>query len=94
MFDGFIAHETLASVAWTLFTSLPWFLLATTLFWITYTRYLHSLARVPGPFIASITRLWYVRNVQEGSFDTINRQLHETYGTVTTIFEIRMGSDY
>ena len=59
---------------------LPWLLTVGILGWLAYTRLFHPLARVPGPFLASLTRLWYVRKVQHGSFDKLNRELHATYG--------------
>ena len=48
--------------------------------WIVYARLLHPAAKVPGPFLASITRLWYVLKVRDGAFDHVNRDLHQKYG--------------
>ena len=59
----------------------PAFLLHAVILWLVYTRRFHPLADIPGPYVASITRLWYVRQVQHGKFDEVNRNLHAKYGT-------------
>ena len=59
---------------------LPWLLLVVAVAWIAYVRLLHPLSGVPGPYLASITKLWYVRKVYEGNFDKLNRELHDIYG--------------
>lgn len=48
--------------------------------WIVYNVFFHPLAKIPGPFLASITKLWYVVQVRRGSFDKVNRALHDRYG--------------
>ncbi|RAR15793.1 pisatin demethylase [Stemphylium lycopersici] len=48
--------------------------------WIIYARYLHPLAKYPGPFVASITRFWYIVDVARGSSEKTQRHLHELYG--------------
>lgn len=57
-------------------------LAAITLVYVFYQRYLHPLARYPGPFLASITDLW-----QAYQFFTLKQpyyltELHEKYGLV------------
>lgn len=56
-----------------------------TLLWIGYSLTLHPLAKVPGPFWASVTRLWYVYHVYKGDMDKVQRALHEEYGPVIRI---------
>ena len=53
--------------------------------WIVYTRTLHPLASVPGPFWASITRLWYMYRIYVGDMHHVQRALHEKYGPVVRI---------
>jgi hypothetical protein len=50
------------------------------LVWIVYARRFHSLAKFPGPFLASITRLWLVIDVARGRSEETQRRLHRIYG--------------
>lgn len=63
-------------------------LVAITLLYVVYQRYLHPLAKYPGPFLASVTDLW-----QAHQFFTLQQpynltKLHEKYGPV-----VRYGPD-
>ncbi|KAI0128207.1 cytochrome P450 [Hypoxylon sp. NC0597] len=40
------------------------------------------LRSVPGPFLARFTDLWYLWKVKQGSFEKVNKELHEKYGPV------------
>lgn len=52
-------------------------LIVTTAAW----RYFFSpLKHVPGPFWASITRLWYLKAIIDGNQNEQLQQLHEKYG--------------
>lgn len=53
--------------------------------WVIYTSLFHSLAGIPGPLPARLTRLWYVREVHKGSFDHVARALHARYGYIVRI---------
>ncbi len=59
--------------------------------WVTgtviYRRYLHPLAKIPGPFLASITRLYsFYFNVNKGGVFYLEVQkLHEIYGTFSPV---------
>ncbi|KAH9882373.1 hypothetical protein J1614_000609 [Plenodomus biglobosus] len=53
--------------------------------WIIYTRTLHPLASVPGPFWASISRMWYMYRIYIGDMDQVQRRLHERYGPIVRI---------
>ncbi|TPX07530.1 uncharacterized protein E0L32_002133 [Thyridium curvatum] len=48
--------------------------------WVIYTRYFHPLAKYPGPFLASISRLWLVIQITKANIDKTQRKLHEKYG--------------
>ena len=45
--------------------------------------YFSLLQSIPGPFFAKFTRIWYLRNVYGGEFETVNARLHEEYGLST-----------
>ncbi|PIA92186.1 Benzoate 4-monooxygenase [Cercospora beticola] len=64
---------------------LPWVVLLGSIGWVLYVRFLHPLAGVPGPLLPSLTRLWYVWKIREGSFDEVNRDLHRKYGRLVRI---------
>jgi hypothetical protein len=59
---------------------IPALLLILSLAWIIYARCFHPLAKYPGPFCASITRLWLIIDVAQGSSEKTQRRLHERYG--------------
>lgn len=46
------------------------------------TRLLSPLGRVPGPFLARFSDLWYAWRVQKGSFEADNIRLHDKYGEI------------
>lgn len=43
-------------------------------------RYFSSLSKVPGPFLASVTRLWHAYHIFQGDHNTILLHLHEKHG--------------
>lgn len=49
-----------------------------------YRRYFHPLAKIPGPFLPAVTRLylWYYSVVVEGQFYRKIEQWHKTYGNM------------
>lgn len=49
--------------------------------WIVYARYCHPLAKYPGPFLASISRLWIVSQVAGAKVDETPRNLHAKHGS-------------
>lgn len=63
----------------------PLVALAYTLIWMFYAVTLHPLAKVPGPFWASVTRLWYMYQVYTGNMDKIQRAMHKKYGPVVRL---------
>ncbi|KAF2161585.1 hypothetical protein M409DRAFT_69676 [Zasmidium cellare ATCC 36951] len=69
----------------TILVSIPLLAATSLLAWIFYTLFLHPLAKYPGPRLAAITRLWYVRQLQRGKFPTQSRELHKTYGPIVRI---------
>ncbi|CBF77081.1 protein CYP675A1 [Aspergillus nidulans FGSC A4] len=59
--------------------------LAYCIMWITYTRWFHPLAQFPGPFWASVSRIWTVLHVLPGNAEKTQRKLHEKYGPIVRI---------
>ena len=48
-------------------------------------RYLSPLSRYPGPFIASISRLWYTHVNWQGSQHEVLVELHAKYGDIVRV---------
>ncbi|KAF2022781.1 cytochrome P450 pisatin demethylase-like protein [Setomelanomma holmii] len=61
------------------FTAIYWVL------WMVYTRTIHPLASIPGPFWASVSRIWYMYRVYVGDMHIVQRRLHERHGPVIRI---------
>jgi len=49
---------------------------------LAYKRYGSSLRGVPGPFMASFTRLWKLRQMYRGDMHLTDIALHRKYGTL------------
>ncbi|KAE8138927.1 cytochrome P450 [Aspergillus pseudotamarii] len=64
------------------------FLAATVVGYVVYQRYLHPLAKYPGPFLASITDLWQVHQFLSLQQPYHLTTLHERYGPI-----VRYGPD-
>lgn len=43
-------------------------------------RYLSTLSSIPGPFVASFTRAWRIKEVYFGQVEKVELRLHEAYG--------------
>lgn len=48
--------------------------------WVIYTRYFHPLSGIPGPFWASISRIWIAKQGASGKLDQVVRNLHKELG--------------
>ncbi|KAL2822160.1 cytochrome P450 [Aspergillus cavernicola] len=53
--------------------------------WILYTRWFHPLSKFPGPFWASVSRVWTVLHVLPGDAEKTQRVLHARYGPIVRI---------
>jgi Cytochrome P450 len=53
--------------------------------WIIYAKTLHPLSGIPGPFLASISRLWIIQRIHKGDSDLVQRALHRRYGPLVRI---------
>lgn len=52
------------------------------LFYTIYQRTLHPLASVPGPFWASLSRLWMVKTARDGAMNLTMIELHARNGSL------------
>lgn len=71
----FIEHRALPS--WSILVVVS---VGVYLFYIIFSAVLSPSRSVPGPFLARLTRLWYVRRVRLGQFHDDNIALHRKYG--------------
>lgn len=67
-----LAHIAIIIVTW---------ILATCLYRLT----LHPLSRVPGPWLASLSNIWYAYHVRNGLVAQLATTLHHKYGPVVRV---------
>lgn len=48
-------------------------------------RYFSPISNIPGPFLASITRLWHVFHILQGKQSVLLTRLHEKHGPFVRI---------
>jgi len=48
--------------------------------WFIYCRYFHPLSSIPGPFLASFSRVWIVFKTAMGDMEHTQRALHKKHG--------------
>ncbi|KAF5576016.1 Isotrichodermin C-15 hydroxylase [Fusarium pseudocircinatum] len=65
--------------------SIAGLLLATGILHILYMRYFHPLARFPGPFIASLSNVYYALSILSGNHHRNMLKLHRQYGHIVRI---------
>ncbi|KAJ4354575.1 uncharacterized protein N0V89_006312 [Didymosphaeria variabile] len=53
--------------------------------YILYQRFFSPLARIPGPFLASLTDWWYVRATRTEAWNRVVVRLHDKYGPLVRI---------
>lgn len=53
--------------------------------WIVYCRFFHPFSSIPGPFLASFSRLWIGASVAGGQAEHTQRELHARYGHLVRI---------
>jgi hypothetical protein len=46
--------------------AIPSLLISSALFYVIYQRFLHPIASIPGPFFASLSRLWMTKHSWDG----------------------------
>ena len=50
-----------------------------------YRRYLSPISDVPGPALASVTRLWHIRNIIKGDQNLELIRLHDQHGKLFSL---------
>lgn len=60
--------------------------------WVVYCRFFHPLHSIPGPFLASVSRLWVVLNNVKGDMEYTQRALHKKYGHYFQTFSISLAT--
>lgn len=50
-----------------------------------YTREAAPLRKIPGPFLASITKLWVVNKQRGFKRPLVDMELHRTYGSIVRV---------
>lgn len=50
-----------------------------------YRPFLHPLAKIPGPWLARVTKLWFVWQVRKGKCHLLFPALHKKYGPMVRI---------
>ncbi|KAK3996608.1 putative cytochrome P450 pisatin demethylase-like protein, partial [Cladorrhinum sp. PSN332] len=53
--------------------------------WVIYARWFHPYSKYPGPFLASISRLWIAKEVAQTRGDQAVKELHDKYGPIVRI---------
>lgn len=48
---------------------------------LTWRRYFSTISDIPGPFLASFTRLWHMMRILEGDQNLELIRLHEKHGS-------------
>ncbi|KAI9834154.1 MAG: hypothetical protein M1826_005265 [Phylliscum demangeonii] len=67
LFRSFLGHQA-------------YFYLGLIVLYVVYYRFLHPLSKVPGPFWASLSRLWLVKHARSGEMHRTAIALHRRYG--------------
>ena len=61
---------------------LPLALVISAALYVVYQRFFHPFASIPGPFWASLTRLWMTKHSWDGDMNTTMIALHEKHGSL------------
>lgn len=59
---------------------LPLALIVSILSYVVYQHFLHPLASIPGPFWASLSRLWMTKHAWDGDMNVTMIALHDKHG--------------
>ncbi|KAK4656761.1 hypothetical protein QC762_207060 [Podospora pseudocomata] len=55
--------------------------------WIIYCRWLHPYSKYPGPFLASFSRLWIIKELYSGHLEVTLKKWHAKHGPIIRIAE-------
>ena len=69
--------------------AIPWLLplavIAVATSYTLYQRFFHPFASIPGPFWASLTRLWMTKHSWDGDMNTVMMALHAKHGPLVRV---------
>lgn len=72
-----MSPASLAQVVYTYFYVLP---VVAAVSYLLYQRFFSPLAKIPGPFWASVSRLWITKHSWDGDMNRRVIELHRKYG--------------
>lgn len=75
-----LVSELKAKLGWALLQIVPVAFVAYNLLWLIYTLFFSSLRKIPGPFLARISRVWEMRKAATGNIHEIIMDLHKCHG--------------
>jgi hypothetical protein len=52
---------------------------------LTYRRFFYPISDIPGPFLASLTRLWHMIHIVKGDQNLQLLELHDKHGTLENL---------
>lgn len=53
--------------------------------WIIYCRWLHPYSKYPGPFLASFSRLWIIKELYSGHLEVTLKKWHAKHGELSAL---------
>ncbi|KAH7199160.1 pisatin demethylase [Fusarium oxysporum] len=80
-----LVSELKAKLGWALLQIVPVAFVAYNLLWLIYTSFFSSLRKIPGPFLARISRVWEMRKAATGNIHEIIMDLHKCHGPIVRI---------
>jgi hypothetical protein len=64
---------------------LPLALIVYCVVWIIYAMFFHPLRHIPGPWLASVSRIWIIIHTARGDMEFTQRALHKKYGPLIRV---------
>lgn len=61
---------------------LPFALIVSITSYVVYQRFFHPFASIPGPFWASLSRLWMTKHAWDGDMNVTMTALHKKHGSL------------
>ncbi|KAM5513455.1 cytochrome p450 pisatin [Fusarium oxysporum f. sp. phaseoli] len=80
-----LVSELKAKLGWPLLQIVPVAFVAYNLLWLIHKSFFSSLRKIPGPFLARISRVWEMRKTATGNIDEIIMDLHKCHRPIVRI---------
>lgn len=74
-----LVSELKAKPGWPLLQIVPVAFVAYNLLWLIHTSFFSRLRKIPGPFLARISRVWVMRKTATGNIHEIIMDLHKCH---------------